>query len=514
MEEAVAVVETRSEFQQMTFQEAVQKHDIVSADDGHGTSSPYVVLAESGKPKVIKGGGGLGFREMAYSSPSPWTAWTREERVPQLRDKQGIRTYYDMKRADGTVRGSLRILKTPIQAAEWFVKPATDSSRDKKIAEFIEDNLFNRLNVTWSRFIEDALTMCELGFAPFEKVYTYDSDEKIRLKKLAHRHPLDVREWLYDGNGGPDYLVMEPLEISGWEEIVIPISKLLVFVFEQEGGDLRGTSVLRSAYQHYYYKKTLYAIDAIQKERHGIGVPLIKLPMGFTTEDRKLADDLGRNLRTNERAHITAPSNWEISFAKLEGQPVSCLDSIKHHDTKIMSNVLAPFLDDPTETDKQDMFYKSTRYIASTIADTINKYCIQELVDYNFMRHGGYPKLMVRRIGEWQDIRTMTFAARNLVGAQMLTPDEPLEAYIRDQLFLPPMDPATARITSNSGDNEDEGEENDNTKKKEGEKEEKRGNLTDPRKNVNPPNVGSTRQKSDPPVKLPQANSGTDRSGG
>lgn len=525
MDDAVRVVEERSAFQQMTFQEAISAHDVVGVRHDPINGS-YVVLAER-DPGMDKT---TAIREMGYSSPSPWTAWTREERVAKLRDKQGIRTYYDMKRADGTVRGALRTLKTPVQAAEWFVKPASDSTIDKNIAEFVEDNLFNKLNVSWSRLIEDILTMCEYGYAPFETVYGIDDDGKMRLKKLSHRHPLDVREWLYDDNGGPDYLVMEPLEISGWNEIIIPISKLVVFVFEQEGGDLRGTSVLRSAYKHYYYKDTLYKIDAIQKERHGIGVPLIKLPMGFTDEDRRLADELGRNLRTNERAHITVPSNWEVSFAKLEGQPVDCLPSIQHHDKKIMTNVLAPFMDDPnSKAESQDMFYKSTRYIAHTIADTLNRHCIKQLVDFNFMR-GGYPKLMIRRIGEWEDIRTMTFGLRNLVGAQMLTPDEPTEAWLRDQLFMPPMDKETQRLalTPQMPGQETNAETTSDEAKGQPGQPGQKGQPGKPGKNgekgtpgggriagtPGAPAAGPPRQQTRPPTGTPQRNAGTDRSGG
>lgn len=383
--------------------------------------------------------------ELGYASPSPWTSWTRQERVPELMDRRGLRTYYDMKRSDGTVRGALRLLKTPVLAARWFVEPASDSAIDKNIAEFVEKNLFEELGVPWSRIIEDALSMCEYGYFPFELVFTIASN-RVKLKKLAPRHPMDVQEWLWDANGGPDGLLMEPSEVNGFEfPIFIPMSKLVVFVLEQEGGDLRGTSILRSAYKHYYYKDTLYKIDAIQKERHGIGVPIIKLPPGFSESDKRLAEDLGRNLRTNERAHIVVPSNWEIMFAKLEGQPVDCLKTIEHHDMKIKSNILAPFMDEANvQPDSLDIYFKSTRYIASTICDTFNHFVIPKLVDFNFAR-GGYPKLRVRRIGEWEDIRTMSFAFRNFVGAGAIRPDDKLEKFLRGELDLPPVDPDTIR---------------------------------------------------------------------
>jgi hypothetical protein len=442
---------------QVTFREAIGTMDIVEArhDPAHGS---YVVMADrtSSAP-------GPSIRELGYSSPSPFTAWTREEWNPKLRDRQGLREYYRMKRQDGAVRGGLRLLKTPIQAGRWFVEAGSDSARDQKIAEFVQKNLFEYMSSSWSTFLDNVLLMCEYGHMVFEKVWAapYGAEDKVRdgklrLRKLAPRHPLDVRDWRYDDNGGPDGVVMEPTEMSGYEEgIFIPIEKLAVFALEAEAGDLRGISVLRSAYKHYYYKDTLYKIDAIQKERHGIGVPIVKLPPGYNDTDKRLADEIGRNLRTNEKSHIVVPPGWEILFAKLEGQPVDCLGSINHHNMQIMSNILAPFQEDSSVDPKStDMFLKSTRYIALAICDVVNHHIIPQLVAANFILGANrcYPALRVRRIGEWEDIRTMSFAFRNFVGADGIRADDPLEDFFRKELDLPPRDPATARKVVNGGD--------------------------------------------------------------
>lgn len=789
----IADLSEYAEQRRMSFEEVMsEKYSIVGAehDPAHGS---YVILADR-NPNLAPG---TATSEMGYASPSPWTSWTREERVPELMDRRGLRTYYDMKRADGTVRGALRLLKTPVMGARWFVEAATDSTVDKNIAAFVQKNLMEELSVPWSRVVEDALLMCDFGYMPFEKVFV-QKDGKIKLAKLAPRHPMDINEWLWDDNGGPDGIVMDPVSIPGTfrsfsnyqrealnqPEVFIPIAKLVVFVLEQEAGDLRGISILRSAYKHYFYKdcksedteilsqrgwlthnqltqadkvltinpetgmsewndvqyikrypgvhdvikmesqqissistpdhrwlvkdatwkspyefittenlkqrhiipraalsadtptdakytddlvelvgwfitegswqgsgsaiaqnydqpffsriracltgmfgpayqshkdnigrqhmppgwceytkkhdpngcqfrlnaaatkvlkefvkdsnkvltnefilsltkaqlelfvttclradgcgmneirqndkarldpialaclllgwgvnynswkhpdpnypnavvyqltisrtrvgakpiqskarygstverttyegivwcpktengtwlarrngkvyftgNTMYKIDAIQKERHGIGVPVIKLPAGFSVADRKLAEDMGRNLRTNERAHIVVPFNWEVTFAKLEGQPVDCLKSIEHHDMKIKSNILAPFMDEANvNPDSLDVYYKATRYIASTVCDTFNHYVIPQLVDFNFSR-GGYPKLRVRRIGEEEALRTLSFAVRNFVGANIIRPDDELEKFVRSELDLPPVDESTVRET-------------------------------------------------------------------
>jgi hypothetical protein len=508
-----------NEWRETTLADVMHNYDLVGAETGN---SSYIVVAERPRNEAFNGirlagvpdiSPATSIQELGFTSMSPWTSWTRDELIPELRDRLGTRKYYDMKRNDAAIRGSLRQMKTPIQAARWFVEPASESTVDTNIAEFVSNCLFKWMNVTWSRVLDDILLMFDYGYFVFEKVYTFNKKGQLVLRKLAPRHPLDIQEWVWDDRGGPAGIVMEPYGVFGsmfggtlTSPVTpsdaslgqfIPISKLAVFSLEPEGGDLRGISVLRSAYKHWYYKDTLYKIDAIQKERHGIGIPIIKLPPGFTTEDKRLADDLGRNLRTNERAHIVIPANWEILFAKLEGQPVSCVESIQHHNDQLKMNILAPFMDtaNPDES-SMDMFFKSTRYLADAVAEIFNRHIIPQLVDLNFSR-GDYPILRARRIGEWNDLRTWSFAYRNFVGSNTITPDDPTEAFIRQELDLPPMDPTTQRQAPapQGGDQNADG-----------------GDANVPGQ-PKPPRVGPPRQ-SKPKAIVPRSNAGRDSSGG
>jgi len=493
-ESAVALLEEYQQVKEAELGALLRQYDVVDVhvDPIEGS---YVILADP-NPTVFNSGNG--FAEMASVDPNPFTAWTRMEHVPELRDKRGLRTFYDMSRNDGAVRGALRIIKTPIQGGEWYIEAASEAAIDQNIAEFIEGCLFDWIDTTWPRFIEDCLRSIDYGFFAFEKVWEPDfSTGKMKLKRLTPLHPLDIQGWDYAPNGELVGLTLEPLKgQSIYESIKIPYDKVLMIVFEMEGGDLRGTSILRSAFKHWYFKEILYKIDAIQKERHGIGVPVIKLPVGFTNDDKLIAEELGRNLRANERAYITSPANWEIFFAKLEGQPVDPIPSIEHHDKKIYESILAAFMGTAlVSSETMDTFYKSTRYIAEgVICATINKWLIKQLVDMNFLRKNGYPKLRVRRMGEWEDTRTMTFALRNLVGAKLVTPDEPIENLLREQMGLPKLDKTTARDISQKAGPGGSG-------------------LTPPGQNVGAPQVGLPKQGASPPIGVPQANAGTDRRG-
>jgi hypothetical protein len=230
------------------------------------------------------------------------------------------------------------------------------------------------------------------------------------------------------------------------DQVFIPIEKMCVFTHDKECGNIEGISVLRSAYKHWFYKENLYKIDAIQKERHGIGIPVITLPPNFSDEDKRLADNLGANLRTNEKAHVVLPPMWEILMLKMEGQPVDALASAQEHDKMILRNVLGTFLDEGGNQEKaQEFFLKATQFIADQIRDVFNKYAIPQLVDFNWKTVTEYPELRVRRIGDFTDWRTMSFAIRNFVGANVLRPDDDLEEWIRQEMDLPKVDPDTIR---------------------------------------------------------------------
>ena len=91
-------------------------------------------------------------------------------------------------------------------------------------------------------------------------------------------------------------------------------------------------------------------------------------------------------------------------------------------------------------------FSGDIRYVANSIADVINMHGFRDLMARNYVRAPGMPKLCARRIGEWDDLRTLSFALRNLIGANIIRPDDPLEAAMRKEFDLPLADESTVRL--------------------------------------------------------------------
>jgi hypothetical protein len=428
---------TESNLPTVSLAEVLERHELIEVtDDG------VVIVKALSDPSDT-----ADMRELGTASASPFTSTLRAEYNAELMGLNGLRKYDEMRRSDGTVRGTLREVKTPVLGARWFVEAASESTRDQNAADFVWWNLQDAMSIPFGQIIQECLLMLDFGYYMFEKVWKegrWNNRDVLYWGKLAPRHPTDVIEWYYDKNGGPAAVDFQNPNEWAADPVKIAINKLLVFSFDKEAGNIQGISLLRSAFKHWYYKEMLYKIDAIQKERHGIGVPVIKLPPNFTKDDRALAQAMGRNLRTNETAHLVLPPNWEVFFAKLEGQPVDALKSAQHHDLQIQKNIMAPFLDKPVGADEMGTFHAACRFIAEIIRDTFNKYAIPQLIAYNFERVG-MPKLRVTNIGSKVDLRTLSFALRNFVGAKLIEPDDRLEAYLRDISDLPPKDPATVR---------------------------------------------------------------------
>ena len=418
---------------------AITDTAILVSDAGRLLADDYILRGTPNRPDL---------REIGTTGQSNFGFMARPDYNSDLQGKQGLLMMDKMRKSDAQVRGTLRLVKTPVLAARWYIEPASDSNKDRKIADHIQDNLFKWMTSSWMSFLTEALLMLDYGHYLFEKVWSM-RDGMVIWQKFAPRHPLDVYEWKFDSNGGPAGVYLYPENGALGDPKFIPIHKLALFTFEQEAGNVEGVSVLRAAYKHWYYKENAYKIDAIQKERHGIGVPVIVLPPGFNDDDKRLAQEIGANLRTNEAAHVVVPPGWRIEFLKLEGNVVSAIETAEHHDLLIARNILGQFLNNPAGTsqeEQQQLFLKATRYIADIVADVINKYCIPQIVHWNWPGVDEYPELRARRIGDTIDWRTMSFAIRNLVGSGIIIPDDVLELWFREELDLPKPDLDTQRI--------------------------------------------------------------------
>jgi len=450
----------------------VDRGVIYVSDKNSGNGTSLKLSAPLANEDEMDAGTAVSQGEISGSGASAWRREVLTDYNPDFVGASAFDMFKEMKN-DSVIRSALRIAKTPILSARWFMEPASQDPEDVYRADFIWKNLNEWMTISWPEFLTEVLNMLDYGVYTFEKVFDIRNvagpngtlEPMVIWTKFAPRSVYEIEEFVYDDEGGPEHILIATDE----DPVELPIDKALIFTHDKEAGDLWGHSVLRSAYKHWFYKEQLYKIDAIQKERHSIGIPIIKLPPNFNPRDRTAAERIGENLRTNERAHVVLPPGWDVMFLRLEGNQVDALDSARHHAEMIYENVLANFMFNNRAANDADVqehvFTRSVRFVAEIIRAVLNKYAIPQLIRYNWDEtelENGYPQLKVRRLGDERDWRVISFAIRNLVSAGVVRPDDPTEAWIRDELDMPVADPETSRIiVADADDDDDDGETDD-----------------------------------------------------
>lgn len=374
---------------------------------------------------------------------------------------------------DAAVDVGERIVKTPVLGSEFYIESYSPAPEDVMVSDFIWDNLYGGMNAPLCNSLEDILHFFEDGYSVLDKIYedrvwspkdTPGSNSKsyTMLQKLAVRPATTIKEIHYDDNGGPNGVTQTAIRAdNSTEDVEIDISKLLIFTWNRYGGDLTGRSILRTAYPHWYYKNHFYKIDAVQKERHSLGIPHGKLLPGFNPKDREILRTMLRNVRTNEEAFIITTPTVEVEFMEVRGQLVDVLASAREHNGMILLNVMAQFMALGLEMgsgggrassgSQIDMFMKALKYVANYICDQINMYLIPELVVWNFPTNR-FPKLKVRNIGETRDLQNLASAYSSLIAQEAVTVDDPLEDWMRATFDMPRRDPSTTRVKAGTVD--------------------------------------------------------------
>lgn len=351
--------------------------------------------------------------------------------------------YDRMRRSDGQVRAALSVIKLPLLSVDWYVEPASDTPQDIEISDYLNDRIKN-MTITWHNMLRQALLCLDYGSMPFEKVWEI-RDNLVNLRKLSPRMPKTITKWNMDDEGGLESITQSTYKGGGFGVYDIPVEKLLVFVNEQEGSDYKGTSILRAAYKHWYFKDKLYIIDAISKERRAIGIDVGTLKGPDVDEnDRRQLENALMTLHAHEKQFfIEQDERFSYRVEGLRGNISDSMGSIEHHDLRILRSVLAEFLamgagssgSLAMHKDKSTFFLMALESIATNMCDTFNNYLIKQWVDYNWVVDK-YPTMCHGRL-DTRDISALADAVSKLLSAGGLTAGFDVEEELREWLDLP-----------------------------------------------------------------------------
>jgi hypothetical protein len=380
------------------------------------------------------------------------------EYVQDLKGERALRTYNQMRKSDPQVKLALLALTHPIVNAAWSIQPPGAPEKGDKptpleleCTKFISESWFD-WEFRWETALRQILSFFWAGFSVFEKSYVYDG-KYIKLKKLAQRLPNTIVEWQVEN----EELIAIKQYISGGDtarQVWIPAEKIVLFTFDQEGGDYRGQSALRAAYKPWFYKDTIQRIQAMQIERWALGIPKITQTDAITSNPNKnKAIEMAENLRAHEKAYAFVPKGFELEL--LDSGSAKMVDpqsAINSHDAGILKAIMAQFLElGQTETGARslgetlkDMYLMGLSFSANYVCEVVKQRIFRELAFFNFGANVRPPTLTFSGIQPVQlELLARAYAA--IANSSALEMDDPTEAHIREQLGLPVKDHTTSR---------------------------------------------------------------------
>ena len=395
-----------------------------------------------------------------------------EEFLNQLRGRRGLLVYREMADNDPVIGSILYAIEKVVLRLDWRVDPLEQTPEAEEVAKFI-DECFEDMSDSFDQTLASILSMLVYGFSFHEIVYkvrggdvedpqrkSKHTDGKIGWRKFPIRSQETLNNWMIDTEGGiQGFRQMDPTG-GGFREI--PIDKGLLFRTTVNKNNPEGRSLLRNCFRPWYYKRRIEEIEAIGIERDLAGLPVAKVPpeylsSGATSEQQSVLAEITKivqNIKRNEQEGIIFPLMYDengkemFSLELLSSGGSRQFDTDKiigRYDQRISMSVLSDFILLGHEqvgsfalgSQKMDLWTMSVEAIAKSIAEVFNQYAIPRLLKLNGMDTELCPYLTYGEVSS-VDLQALGDYVQKLIGAGALTPDEKLEAYLREQASLPP----------------------------------------------------------------------------
>lgn len=369
------------------------------------------------------------------------------EDVPALMWPNSNRTYHVM-RSDPQVDALTKAVRFPLQKLKWVIKP--NGAKDE-VVEDVSSQLQLPIQGNNDPFIlrgrkrfdhDDHLRLALLaplayGHMPFAMAGDIIAETLMwKLRRLSVRMPHTIMKFDIASDGGLNaiYQAGAATQMNG---IKISINEMIMYVWEREGGNWAGRSMLRPLYKPWLLKDRDLRVNAMKNERFGLGIPTGTAPPGGDPADyQKMASAI----RASENGGAGLPNGASLDWKGVSGGLPDILASIRMHDESMARSFLAMLLQlGQTETGSralgdtfQDFFKDSLLAIAKWYCGFTNNYLIEDIVDWNWGEDEQAPLL------GWEDESSLsTEDLANLVQSGALVVDAEVQQWIRGQVGAP-----------------------------------------------------------------------------
>lgn len=394
-----------------------------------------------------------------------------EEWHRALKGLLGVRIVREMRDNDSTIGASVHATNALMRQVPWSATPA-DHPRGEEAAQFLTECMSD-MSHTFTDFLTECLSHIWFGWSMFEKVYKVRAgpgadpktrsrynDGRIGIRKLAIRAQESLDGWEFDEDGGINGMWQRAP--PSWNRVFLPIEDCVLFRTEMAKNNPEGRSLLRNAFRSWFFLKRLEEIEAIGIERDLVGLPKMELPLEYFDQKASPAKQAARanyakmlsQVRRNEHEVLVVPTEmntegkptgFKVSLMTAGGERALDIDAAIQRKAKAIAQVLLTqfiFLGmdkagtQALSVDLTSLFMVSLGTILDEVQDTHQRFVVEDLMELN-----GYPpeSWPTWKHGDIQkaDTRNLADTILKLVNAGTLTPDSPLEDFLRQELRLP-----------------------------------------------------------------------------
>lgn len=375
----------------------------------------------------------------------------------ELRFPYSVSVFAKMMREDAQIRSVFNAVTLPIRRATFRIAP---NGAPENIVQHVADDLRLpilgkegestrrvRGRVSWDAHLQRALLALPYGCVFFEQVYKVLDDGNEHLVKLAPRMPGTIRRIHVADDGGLEAIEQANPDVTK-QNLVIPVDRLVAYVYEPIDASWTGTSILRPAFKHWRLRDELMRLEYRALERNSMGVPVYEASAmsANPAEELERGLEMAKDIRAGAAAGVSIPNGARFDFKGVSGQVTTPRQAIEYHDAMMAKSMLAHFLNLDgkggsyalAET-QNDLFVQALQSIADWIVSTANQHIIEDLVALAYPDYeGSCPLLMCDPIASKKELAVGELS--ELVRNKVLFMDYATEQEIRRRYQLPMRD--------------------------------------------------------------------------
>lgn len=403
---------------------------------------------------------------MGSSGTSIYAGYFDEEYLKDIRGKDWAERVDMIRRSDSNASMCLRALKLPIKSANWYASINEgideDDAEVMAMAEMqktlISKAFFEDMRTSFTQLLGEILTMYDNGYSLFESTFKVKFDDKElgtynTIKSISFRSQKTIERWNLRQDGSLESVTQIAYGDLG-VCVDIPGEYLVHFAQEMEGDNYEGISILRPMYGNWKRKNAYLKWIAGGNEKSAIPTPTLQIPSNKqgVTGELESAETMIKNYSSGSQNYIMFPEGYILDQFRLDFDPEKMLKCVSYEDQAMVNSILASFLllgqngggSLALGKDLSDFFGQTFKSTTDYISEVLQKNIVKTLIK---MKWGDVPCYVSVKCEDLTDNVDQVFATtlKLFVESGAITPDSPLERFIREKFQLPEADPTTAK---------------------------------------------------------------------